>query len=108
MAFGNKDICRFNIAMNDALRVSGIERIRNLNCNFQKAIQFQWPGCRKVFHRFTFQQLHCKKMHGFGVTFGIFPHSGIDIVNRANIRMIQSGGSARFALKAFQRLRITR
>jgi hypothetical protein len=45
----DKNVCGFHITMNDALRMSGIKRIGNVNGNLQQSFQFRRPAHNCVF-----------------------------------------------------------
>ena len=96
-AFGHKDVGWLDVAMDDALRVCGIECVGNLRGQFQQFFQVEGPSSDAVLERLPFEQLH-----GDEVPPALMP----DLVNRADVGMVQRGGGARFTLETFQRLGI--
>ena len=77
------------------LEVGGVERVGDLDAEVEDLIQLERLALDAVLERFAFQELH-----GDEVLALVFP----DLVDGANIRMVQSRGSARLALEARQRL----
>ena len=75
--------------------VCGVQRIRNLDGQRKQDFQFQRTPCNAVLQRRALQKLH----HDEGLAV-LLP----DLMNRADIRMVQSRGRLRLALKAGQRL----
>src|SRR6266404_9961752 len=74
-----------DIAVNDALRMGGIQRIRELNADVEELIDGHWAGLQTDLEALALQQLHCDK----GLAFGVF-----DRVDRANVGVIQRTGGA--------------
>ena len=94
-ALGEKNICRLDIAMHNSLRVSRLQRIRDLNCQRQQLFQIKRLSAHPLRQRLALQQLHHDKM---------LPFVLLDRVNRTNIRVVQRGRSSRLSLKPFQQL----
>jgi hypothetical protein len=78
--------------------MSGIERIPNLNRQGQHALNFKWFACNAVLEGRPVQRLH----HDEGVAF-VLP----DVVNRADVGMIERRGSPRFTSESFQGLLVS-
>src|SRR5882672_7437266 len=83
--------------MNDALGMSGVERIGNLNANFQDVVQFYGSISDHVLQGCAVEKLH----HDEGLAVLL-----VNLVNGADVGMVQRGGSLGFALEAAECLRI--
>ena len=94
-ARGDKNICGLDVAMNDATRVGNIERIGDLDREFQQEIGLQRTAGDTVLERRTFEELH----HYEGVLTLLR-----DLVNSPNVRMVQRGSCASFPPKTFKGL----
>jgi hypothetical protein len=86
-AFGQKQIRRFQVTMDDARRVSDIERIRNLHGEIQKLFQRERLALDAVIQRRPFQAFHDNEE-----TVLVFA----DVVDGADVWMIQGRRRARF------------
>ena len=82
--------------MNNTFLVRGIERVGNLDGEIERPPGFKPAGGDNVLQSFAFQALHHDKAAAIVLA---------DVVNGADVRMIQAGSRLRFALKAFERLR---
>ena len=96
-ALANKNVCRLDVAMQDAFFVRSIESVGKLNSNFQRARDGDTAGGDQFVERLPLQQLHRDER----LRLELF-----DRVNRADARVIQRGGRARFAQETFYGLRI--
>ena len=100
-ALGNKDICRLDVAMDNAFSMGGVERIGQLNAPVQQAIQRQPARAQTTIQGVALQQLHgdkrLRRLAGL-----------LDRVNRADVGMVQRRGSARLKQKAVQGILIAR
>src|SRR5438309_9843842 len=83
--------------MDAASSVSGIERIGNLNAQIEHRLDLQRFSSYLVLEGFPFEVLHGDEGPSF-----IFPN----VVNRADIRVIECRGSTSLPLKALQCLPI--
>src|SRR5580693_2926863 len=83
--------------MNDALRVSSIECVRNLDGQRQQDLGIQRLPRDAVFQRHAVEIFH----HDEGLTILL-----IDLVNSADVRVIQGGGGFGLALETAQSLGI--
>ncbi len=77
--------------MNDAFLVGGVEGVGNLNSDVEKHIHRERPPGDTILERFAFEQFHHEEEFSF-----VF----FDLVNRANIGMIQGRGGTGFAAEA--------
>ena len=94
---GDKNVSRLDVAMNDALGVRGIQRVGDVNRKREERREIQRARGNLVFQSCAIQILHGDE--GFA---GILSN----IVNRADVRMIQRGRGLGFAPKTFQGLPI--
>src|ERR1700722_4041678 len=85
--------------MNDSLGVRRVQRVGNLDAQIEQHLHFQWTPGNAVLQRHAFQKFHGDK--GMSVLLA-------DLVNRADVRMVQRGSSTSFAAETFERLRVAR
>jgi hypothetical protein len=97
-ALRDEDVRRLDVAMNDLLLMRRVERVGNLNRQFEQVWHREGLAGNPVLQRAPFEQLHRDEPRLVVLA---------DVVNRADIRMVQRGRCARFALKALQCLRVT-
>ncbi len=93
----HEDIGGLDVPVDDALRMCGVECVRNLDTQLQNLFSLQWLSRDLVFEGFPFEVLHGDEGPSF-----IFPN----VVNRADIRVIECRGSASLPLKALKCLPI--
>ena len=96
-AVRDENVLGFDVPMNDAREMGRIECVGNLQRRFQREFQVKGLAGDAFAKRLTFQHLHGDE--GAARVFA-------NLINGADIRMIQRRSGARFALKALQRLRI--
>jgi len=60
-SFGHEYVGGFDVAMNDAPGVSGVERVRDLDANLQNTIEFQRAVADQMLERRTVEKLHGDK-----------------------------------------------
>ena len=96
-AFGDEDMCRFNIAVNYALAMGRMERFGNLNSQPEHLFQFQRTARDQVLEGDAVQIFHDDV--GLAVLLA-------DVMDGADIWMVQRRCSLGLAAKAGQRLRI--
>src|SRR5438094_9992202 len=89
----DKDVGRFGVTVDDRLRVRRIQRIRDLNGKVEQHLCSYWLAFDQMLERLAFQKLHRNERSAFVFT---------DVVNGADVGMIQGGGSLSFALETFQ------
>ena len=92
-----EDIRRLDVAMHDPFRMRSIQRIRHLNSQVHHSIGFQRPSRDEVLERGSFQIFHDNE--GLAVFLA-------NVVNGADVGMVQGRSRLRLALKTAQRLRI--
>src|ERR1700735_696929 len=75
--------------------MSRFERVGHLNSEIEKLLGFEWASFDAVLESFAFEQLHGDERLAVVLA---------NLVNGANVRMIQAGSSARLAVEAFEGL----
>ena len=98
-AVGDKNVRGLNVAMHDSLGVRSIQRVRNFDPQRQHLVLRE-----RLAGSGFLQGPPVEKFHGDKFAAVLLA----DIVNRANVRMIQRRRCLRFAPKTFQRNRIVR
>ena len=85
--------------MNDPLAVRRLERVGNVDPDFQQRIERNRLAVDAMLQRHALQQFHGDEGHARVL---------VNVVNRADARMIQCGGCLRLSLKSFKRRLIGR
>ena len=93
----HENIGRLDVAVNDTGRVCGIQSVRNFYCKGEKGLGFNWTSADLVLERDSIQKLHHKKEELVLLS---------DLVNGADIGMIQGRRGSRFATESLQSLGI--
>src|SRR5262250_2855984 len=83
--------------MNDSLFVSGFKRVSDLNGERQEDVGFYGAIADAVLQRHPIEMLHDNERP---------PVLRSDLVDRADVRVVQRGGSLSFAFKAAESLRV--
>ena len=96
-ALGDEDVRRLDVAMDDALGVRGVERIRDLNRQRDKLVILHRTRADGVLERQAIEKLHGDERLAFML---------VNVVNGADVGMIQRRSGLRLALEAGQSLRI--
>src|SRR5262249_46257485 len=94
---GEENVGGFDIAMDDAFGVSGVESLGDLNAKLENLIERKRFAVDVIAQRIAVDELHGDE--GAAVLFA-------DVVNGANAGMIEGGCGAGFAAKTFEGLRI--
>src|SRR5215469_17354622 len=89
----DEQICRFDVAMNDATGVRRCQCVGQLNAPFQQQIDAHWLAAD-----FAPQGFPLEVFHGEENALAFFA----DLVDRADSGMIEGRGSASFLLEAFE------
>jgi hypothetical protein len=95
----HKNVGGLDIAMNDALGVRGIQCIGNLDSKRQQVLDIQRLSSDLVLQRLPFHEFHGNKCP--------IAHF-IDLIDGADIRMIEGRGGFGFALKSAESLSVAR
>ena len=95
VALGDENIRRLDVAMDNVLGVGRLERVGNFNRQTSKAIAVRLDEGDAVFQRRPFQKLHRDERLIVVLA---------DLIDRADIRVVQRRSGAGFAPETFQRL----
>ncbi len=98
-AAGNKNIGRLDVAVDDAFLVCRVERVGHFDSPIEHPFHLDGLAPDAVLQRRALHQFH----GDVGLAF-VLP----DFVNGADVGMVQRRGGSRFALEAFELLRIAR
>jgi hypothetical protein len=96
-AFGDEDVGGLDVAVDDAFGVGGIESFGDLNGNVEETLEFNWLAIDDVLEGGSIEEFHGDE--GATVFFA-------DVVDGANVWMVEGGGGLRFTLKTNERLAI--
>ena len=94
-ALGDKDVRRLDVAVDDPFGVRRIERVGDFDRHRQRAFDFEWPAVDEMLECSPVEILHRDEGLAFMLS---------DLVNGADVGMIQCGSGTCFAPEAFQRL----
>ena len=94
---GHKDVGGLDVAVDDPGRVRGVERIRNVDADVEDELVRDRLRTDSMLERLSFQELHHDELLALELA---------DVVDRADVRMIQGRSSPRFPLKAFDRVTV--
>ena len=95
-ALGDKDVRWFDVAVYDAFGVSGFERLCDFNSPVQYLLERLRPASNSVLQCCTVQILH---------DYEGLPVHLVNLVDGANVGVVERRGGFGFALKAGERLR---
>ena len=98
-ALGDEDVGGLDVAMDDAFAVGGVERVGDLNGEIEQIVEFHGAAGDGVLQGLAVEKFHGDE--GFAVGFA-------DIVNRADVGMVQGGCGLSFSLEAREGLRVFR
>ena len=90
------DVARLEIAMDDAEAVRGVERAGDVDRHAERLAQRQRPARDRVGERLPFEVLHDQVVDAVLMA---------DVVERADVRMVQPRDRARLAVEALAQLR---
>jgi hypothetical protein len=93
----DEDVGRFDVAVNDAFAVGGVERVGDLDGDREKRLGAEWTAGDAVPQRGAFEEFHGDE----GLLAGV-----ADLVDGADVGMVQCGGGSGFALEPFEGLRV--
>jgi hypothetical protein len=98
-AIGDKNIRGLDVAMHDAFAVRGVERVGNFDAEVEQRFEFERASADRMFQSFSVEAFHGQ----VGVA-GVLA----DVVNGADVGMVQRGSSFRLAAETFESLRVAR
>jgi hypothetical protein len=81
--------------VDDALRVRGVQRIGELNGHLEQVVDLEGPAREALPQRLAFEQFHRNERLALGLA---------DVVDGADVRMIERRRRTRFPLKPPERL----
>ena len=90
---GDEDVGGLDVAVDDSLGVGGIQCVGNLNSQAEQNVEFDGPSGNAMLQRHAVQKFHGDKRLGSALA---------DLMNGANIGMIEGRGRTRFPAEAFQ------
>jgi hypothetical protein len=93
----DKNVGRLDVTMHDAFRMRRVECVRHFDAQCQQCFQFHGAAGDRMLQRLTLQILHGDE--------GL-PALLIDLVDCADVGMVQCGSGLRLALEATERLRV--
>src|SRR5215467_5012639 len=93
-ARGYEKIRRLDVPMHDAFGVRGVEGFGDLYRQINDGVYLHSPPRDALLQSLAFEVLHRQKWA---------PVSLSDVIKRADMRMVQRRGGARFPLKTFER-----
>ena len=91
----DENIRRLDVAMHDAAGVRSLERVGDFQAEIEHALERQRARRDLVLQRLAVEQLHHDEVLAVVLA---------DVVDRADVRMVQRRGDARLAPEAFERL----
>src|SRR6266566_5804586 len=97
-ALGHEQVCRLDVAVNNSLRMRCIEGIGDFYSQLQQRFQLYRLCSNAMFQGYTIEKLH--RDEGLSILVA-------DIIDRANIRVVQGRCSLGLTLKARQGLGIS-
>ena len=96
-ALADENVGGLDVAVDNAFAVRGIESICDLDGELEKLLKGNRSGLQPLLERLPGQEFHGDEVLAFFFA---------DVVDRADIGMVQRRGGAGFAAKAFERLGI--
>jgi hypothetical protein len=96
-AFGDENVGGLDVAVNDVFGVRGVERVGNLNRECEQVFGINGAPVDEVLERLAIEKFHGDE--GLAILLA-------DVVNRANVGMVQRGGGLGFALESREGLRV--
>ena len=97
-AAGDENVGGFDVAMDDGGGVSGVESVGDLNADVEELIEFEGTTADQVLECLAVEKFHGDEGAAFVFT---------DVVDGADVWMIERGSGLGFALKASESLRIS-
>src|SRR5215469_10944199 len=95
--FSDKNVCGLDVAMDDSFCVSRIQCVGYLKTQVQHLFERKWLAGNSVFQCLSIQKLHRNER------LAILP---ADVINRANVGVIESRSRFGFTPESFERLRV--
>src|SRR6516164_2201199 len=92
---GDEDICRFDVSMDDALRMGGMQTVDNFDSYTEQMFKLHGPTRDGVFQSIAVQTFHGDETSSIVLA---------NLVYGADIRMVQRGCGTRLATEALKSL----
>ena len=99
LAFGDEDICGLDVAVDDASGVGRVERVGDFDAQRERHLQFHRTSGDHVLEGHAVQELHDEESAAVVLA---------DVVDGADVGMIQGGGRLGLAAETLQGLMILR
>ena len=96
-AFRDEDVRGLDVAVHDPPRVRRLERVGDLRPQVEQRLELERPGPEPVPQRLAVEELH--RDEGLALVL-------VDVVDRADVGVLERRGRARFALQPLERLRV--
>src|ERR1039458_928883 len=96
-SFSHKNVGRLDVAVHDARRVRGIQRVGDVDTQRQNQLGFHGTSGDAMFQHHAVEKLHGDEH--FAVLI-------VNFVDGTNVRVDQCGGGLGFAVEAAERLRV--
>src|SRR5258706_15312540 len=96
-AFGDKNVRRLDVAMHNPLGMRGVQRVGHLDPERDNRLIVEWPPCDAMLQGHTIEVFHGDERPAVLLA---------NVVNGADIGMVQAGRSLRLALETGQSLRM--
>jgi hypothetical protein len=97
LAVGDEDVGGLDVAVQDAARVRGVDRVGNLRGQPQQQADIERTAVDRARERAPLEQLHRDERP---------PLVLVHLIDGADVRVVQRRGGARFAQEALHRLRL--
>ena len=98
-ALGHEDVGGLDVPVHDAARVRGLEGVGDLDAEIEQRVELEGSRGEAVAQRLAFEQLHGDEGP---------PVVLVDVVDRADVGVLERGGGARLALQPLEGLRVAR
>ena len=99
LAGSDEDVGRLDVAMDNARLIGGIQPVGDFDCQWQQFHHRHWFAADALLERLTLHEFHCD----VGATILL-----ADVVDGADVWMIESRGGPGFAAEAAKRIPIRR
>jgi len=93
----HEDVCGLDVPVDDSFRVGGIQSIGNLDAQIEHRLDLHRLATDSVPQCLPLQQFHGDEASSIGL---------VDLVDRADVRVVQRGRSLGFPLEAAEGLRV--
>jgi hypothetical protein len=97
LAFGDEDVSGLDVAVNDAAGMGSVERISDFDPQGQRCLEFQGAARDHVLEGHAIKELHNEE--GAPVVLA-------NVMDRADVGMVESGRSLGFATETLERLMV--